>query len=422
VLGLIPLVRTRALRADVLREGGRSATDAPGRHRTRNVLVVAQVALALVLLVVSGLMVRTFMAMRQVQPGYLRPAEVQTFGVALPSSLIPERRQIASTYEEIAQRLTQVPGVVSVGLTRDLMMTGSTPATPVDVQERPASGLPPSRKRRAIGPGYFKTMGNLLIAGRALTWADVHQDAPVVLVTENLAREFWDEPADALGKRIGRAAGNDWSEIVGVVGNERDDGLNQPPPAVVFAPMPLTIRDMTYLVRSSRVGAPGFLRDLQQAVWTVNRNVPLTRVRTLHDVQAHSMSQTSFALVMLAMAAGAALMLALIGIYGVVSYVVAKRTHEVGIRMALGAQASDVRGLFLRRGAVLTCVGLLLGCAGATFVTPAMSAMLFGVRAMDPATYAGVAILLGAVTLLATYLPARRAARLEPIRALRASI
>jgi ABC-type antimicrobial peptide transport system permease subunit len=265
-------------------------------------------------------------------------------------------------------------------------------------------------------------MGNRLIAGRVLTWADVHQDAPVVLVTENLAREFWDEPADALGKRIGRAAGNDWSEIVGVVGNERDDGLNQRPPTVVFAPMPLTIRDMTYLVRSSRVGAPGFLRELQQAVRTVNRNVPLTRVRTLHDVQARSMSQTSFAMVMLAMAAGAALMLALIGIYGAVSYVVAERTHEMGIRMALGAQASDVLRLFLRRGAVLTCVGLLLGCAGATFVTPAMSAMLFGVRPMDPATYAGMAVLLGAVTVLATYLPARRASRVEPIRALRASI
>jgi predicted permease len=383
---------------------------------------VAQVALALVLLVVSGLMVRTFMAMRQVQPGYLRPAEVQTFGVALPSSLIPERRQVAPTYEEIAQRLTQVPGVVSVGLTRDLMMTGSTPATPVDVQERPASGLPPSRKRRAIGPGYFETMGNPLIAGRALTWADVHQGARVAMVTENLAREFWNDAADALGKHIGRATGDGWSEIVGVVGNERDDGLNQPPPTVVFAPMALPIRDMTYLVRSGRVGAPGFLRELQQAVWTVNRNVPLTRVRTLQDVQARSMSQTSFAMVMLAMSAGAALMLALIGIYGVVSYVVAERTHEVGIRMALGAQASDVRGLFLRRGAVLTCVGLLLGCAGATFVTPAMSAMLFGVRPMDPATYAGVAILLGAVTLLATYLPARRASRVEPIRALRASI
>jgi predicted permease len=422
VFGLIPVLRSRTLNADVLKEAGRSSTDAPSRHRTRNVLVVAQVALALVLMVVSGLMARTFVALRQIQPGYVRPAEVQTFGIALPESLIPERPQVARTFQEIAERLAAVPGVVSVGLTRDLMMTGSTPSGPVDVEERStASGLPPSRKLRLIGAGYFETMGNPLVAGRAITWADVHQRARVAVVSENLARAYWDEPASAIGKRIDRRDDGTWSEIIGVVGNERDDGLNQPAPTVVFTPMAPAIRNMTYLVRSGRVGAAGFVRELQQAVWSVNRNVPLARVRTLGDIQARSMSQTAFAMVMLAIAAGAALLLAVVGIYGVVSYIVTGRTHEVGIRMALGAQVGDVRRLFLRHGLALTVVGLVLGVGAAALLTPIMSAMLFGVGPMDPMTYAGVAIVLGAVTLLATYLPARRASRLEPVTALRSS-
>jgi ABC-type antimicrobial peptide transport system permease subunit len=177
-------------------------------------------------------------------------------------------------------------------------------------------------------------------------------------------------------------------------------------------------RSMVYVVRSTRVGTPGFVRELEQAVWSVNRNVPLAKMRTLTEIQARSMSQTSFAMVMLAIAAGVALVLALIGVYGVVSYIAAQRTLEVGIRMALGAQGRDVRRLFLRYGFGLTIAGVAVGVGIAVMVTPIMSALLHGVAPTDPITYVGVAVALGMVTLLATYLPARRASLIQPVIAL----
>jgi putative ABC transport system permease protein len=423
LFGLIPVLRCRVLSVDVLKEAGRSSSDAPGRHHTRNTLVVAQVALALVLLIISGLMARTFVAMRHVQPGFVRPSEVQTFGVALPGALVHDRQQVAPTYERIAKRLKQVPGVAAVGLASMIPMDGSMGGGPIFVEDRPVPGTPPARRSKAIGPGYLETMCTPLVAGRAITWADIHQPTPVVWVSENLAREYWNEPSRALGKRIGGIPG-DWNEIVGVVGNVREAGLNQPPPAMVYWPMAgqrFVSRDMSYVIRSSRVGAPGFLRELEHAVRAVNPTVPLADVQTLDKIQAQSMSQTSFAMVMLALAASVALLLALVGIYGVVSYIATQRTHEIGIRMALGAQSGDVCGLFLRHGLALTLAGLVLGIGAAMLLTPVMSALLYGVRPTDPATYASVAIVLAAVTLLATYLPARRASRVEPITALRSS-
>jgi predicted permease len=424
LFGLLPALRFGTLNFAALKDAGRSASDAPGRHRTRNTLVVAQVALALVLLIVSGLMIQTFVVMRQVQPGFVRPAEVQTFHVALPPTLITDLQQVVRTYEEIAERLKQVPGVAGVGLARSATMESSIGGAPIFVEGRPVSGVPPLRRVRMLGPGFFETMGNPVVAGRAISWSDIYQLQPVAIVSENLAREFWGEPAKALGKRIG--APGEWTEVVGVVGNERDDGLNHPAPTIVYWPMattqagrPSVNRNMAYVVRSRRVGSPGFLRELQQAVWSVNPNVPLGNVRTLDEIQAHSMAQTSFAMVMLAIAASGALLLALVGVYGVVSYIVTERTLEIGIRMALGAQSADVHALFLRHGLALTLAGLVLGIGAAMLLTPIMSSLLYGVAPTDPATYAGVAIVLGAVTLLATYLPARRASRVQPIIALR---
>jgi predicted permease len=421
LFGLIPVLRFRAINLAVLNDAGRSASDAPGRHRTRNTLAVAQVALTLVLLVVSGLMARTFVAMRQVQPGFVRPVEVQTFRLALPPALVRDRRQVAQTYEQIAERLTQIPGVVGVGLANRIPMDGRIGAAPVSVEDRPVSGTPALRRIKMIGPGYFETIGNPVVAGRAIAWADLHQPTPVVWISENLAREYWEEPSRALGKRIGGGPG-EWSEIVGVVGNVREEGLNQPAPTFVYFPMAdqrSVSRDVAFVVRSGRVGASDFLRELQQAVWSINPNLPLGNVQTLNEIQAHSMAQTSFAMVMLAIAASVALLLALIGVYGVVSCVAAARTYEIGIRMALGAQRGDVRALFLRHGLALTVAGLGLGIVAAMLVTPIMSALLYGVAPTDPVTYVVVAIVLGAVTLLATYLPARRASRVDAIVALR---
>jgi putative ABC transport system permease protein len=421
MFGLLPAVRFGTLNVDVLKDAGRSASAAPRHHRTRNMLVVAQVALALVLLIVSGLMIRTFVAIRQVQPGYVRPAEVQTFHIRVPPALIRDPQEVARTYEQIADQLAHVPGVATVGLARSVPMGGFSGAAPISVEDRPMSGTPPTRRVKPIGPGYFETMGNPVVAGRAITWTDIHQTAAVAVISENLAREYWGEPSTALGRRLTGTGSDGWSEIVGVVGNERLDGLNQPAPTIVYWPM-ANNRDMAYVVRSSRVGGPGFLRELQQAVWSVNSNLPLATVRTLDEIQADSMAQTSFAMVMLAIAASVALLLGVVGIYGVIRYIAAQRTCEIGIRMALGAQTGDIRRLFLRHGLVLTLGGITVGVGAAMFLTRMMSALLFGVTPADPLTYVAASAGVAAVALLATYLPARRASGIDPIVALRSGM
>jgi predicted permease len=422
LFGLLPALRSGRVNFPVLKDAGRTGADGPRRHRARNALVVAQVALAMVLLVVSGLMIRTVLSMQKVQPGFVRPAEVQTFRIDLPPTLVADRQQVVQTHELLAQRLAQVPGVSSVGLSSSITMDGAVGMAPLFVEDRSAAGTPPPRRAKSIGPGYFETMGNPVLAGRALTWADVTQLSPLALVSENLAREYWETPSKAIGKRVAGMPGGPWFEIVGVVGNERDDGLNKPAPAIVYRPLATKAfvrRNMAYAIRSDRVGDAGFLRELQQAVSSINPNLPLATVQTLSEIQADSMAQTSFAMVMLALAAGVALLLALVGIYGVASYIATQRTHEIGIRMALGAQARDVRVLLLRHGSGLTLAGIVLGVGAALLATPVMSALLYGIGPMDPVTYGAVAITLGAVTLIATYLPARRASRVEPTVALR---
>jgi predicted permease len=413
--------------ATALKEGGRSAGDGPGRHRTRNALVVSQIALALMLLIVSGLMIRTFVAMRQVQPGFTRPQEVQTFHLDIPEGLISDPVQAARTFESIAERLAQVPGVASVGLSSSITMDGEDNGNGITVEEFPvaAGTIPPLRRFKSFAPGYFETMGNHLVAGRSITWNEIFDRRPVILISEALAREYWQEPSRALGKRVKGSRRDPWREIVGVVANERDDGLNHPATAIVYWPMlndSYRWRRMAYAVRSSRVGTPGFLRELQQAVWSVNANLPVSTAQTLDDIQSHSMAQTSFAMTMLAIAASVALFIGIVGIYGVIAYMTTQRTREIGIRMALGAQVGDVRAMFLRHGLWLTAIGIALGITVAAVITRVMSALLFGVGPMDPVTYGAVSAALAAVALLATYLPARRASRVDPTVALRAEV
>jgi putative ABC transport system permease protein len=309
-------------------------------------------------------------------------------------------------------------------------MDGNVAATPIFVEEFPETGrtMAPVRRHKRVGPGYFETMGNPILAGRAITWADVREGRPVVVVSENFAREYWTNPADALGKRVRQNQENPWREIVGIVGNERDDGLDRPAAAIVYWPMLIKEwwnerisirRTMTFVVRSERAGSTGFLRELQQAVWSVNSNLPLAAVRTLEDIRAASTAQTSFALVMMAMAGTIALLLGSVGIYGAIAFTAMQRTREIGIRMALGAQTGDVRRLFLRQGLFLAAAGIGIGTAVALGLARVMSALLFGVSATDPLTYAVVAASLATVALLATYLPARRASRTDPFLALR---
>ena len=424
--GALAVIRFGTPGITALKEGGRSSSDAPGRHRTRDALVVGQVALALTLLIVSGLMIRTFIAMRQVDPGFTRPEEVQTFVIEIPASLISDPGQTVRTFEGVSEQLARVPGVTSVGLSSSITMDGEDNSNYAAIEEfpDPEGTMVKLRRFKSVGPRYFETMGNRLVAGRSITWNDIHEQRPVVIISEPLAREYWGEPAKAIGKRLrGSSPKSPWREIIGVSGNERDDGLSQPPTAIVYWPMlneSYEWRTMAFAVRSTRVGAPGFVRELEQAAWSVNPNLPLAAVQTLEEIQASSMTQTSFALVMLGIAASVALLIGMVGIYGVVAYAAAQRTREIGVRMALGAQAGDVRQMFLRHGLWLAGIGSVIGIGIAMMLTRVMSAFLFGVGPMDPMTYAAVAAVLAGMTLVATYLPAYRASRVDPVLALRA--
>jgi predicted permease len=424
--GAVAMIRFGQPSITALKEGGRSTSDAPGRRRAQHALVVGQIALALTLLIVSGLMIRTALAMRQVNPGFTRPEELQTFVLAIPATVISDPQQTVRTFEGVAEQLARVPGVTSVGLSSSITLDGEDNGNPAAIEEfpDPAGVMVKLRRFKSIGPGYFETMGNRLVAGRSLTWNDIYDQRPVVIISEPLAREYWGEPAKAIGKRLrGWSPQFPWREVVGVSGNERDDGLTQPPTQIVYWPMLNEVyrwRTMAFAVRSTRVGTPGFMRELEQAVWSVNPDLPLATVQTVEDIQASAMTQTSFALVMLGIAASVALLIGMVGIYGAVAYSAAQRTREIGVRMALGAQTGDVRVMFLRHGLWLTVVGIAVGIGIALVLTRVMSAFLFGVGPTDPITYAAVSIVLAGMTLVATYLPARRAARVDPVVALRA--
>ncbi len=432
LFGILPVLKfTKPQLSAALKEGGRASSDGKARHRARNTLVVAEVALAVVLLIGSGLMIRTFQAMRRVDPGFTQPEQVLTLRVSIPASLVPDKEQTARTHEQIARRLAQIAGVTGVGLSSSITMDGNDSNDPIFVEDFPGPGgrLPPLRRFKWIGEGYFEAMGNRLIAGRPISWNDVYTRAPVVVVTENFAREYWKEPAAAIGRRVRQNPKNPWRSIVGVVADSRDDGVARPAPGIVYWPLlisefwdePLMVqRNVGYAVRTSRAGSPTLLKEIQQAVWAVNGSIPIARVRTLDQMRSESMAQTSFMLVMLAIAATVALLLGVVGIYGVISYIATQRTREIGIRIALGAGSRAVTGLFLRQGLVLAAVGIAIGVAASAILTRVLSALLFGVSAMDPLTYLAVSVGLTAVALLASYIPAARAARVDPAIALRA--
>jgi putative ABC transport system permease protein len=430
LFGLAPVLKFARPRLGALQDGGRAATGGRERHRLRGALVVAEIGLALVLLVGAGLMMRTFQSLRNVQAGFTRPEEVLTLRIAIPATMVKDAEPTARMHEEFARRLAQVPGVTAVGLSTSIAMDGNTDNDPLFFEDFPEPGgrMPNPSRFKWVGPGYVETLGNRLVAGRTITWADIYERRPVLMISENMARQRFTTPALAIGRRVRPTPKDDWREIVGVVGDERDDGVAQPAPQIVFWPFRMAHfwgnaefvqRTMGYAIRTTRADSPGFLKEIQQAVWSVDANVPLANVRTLAEIRSSSMAQTSFALVMVGVAAGVALLLGLVGIYGVIAFIAAQRTREIGIRMALGARAGQVSRLLVRQGILLAGIGIAVGVAGALAATRLMAAMLFGVAPTDAVTYLTVSAGLAAVSLLATYLPARRAARMDPVAALR---
>jgi len=432
LFGLLPAIKYAGRKLSLtLRAGGRSMSQSRERHRARNTLVVVQVALALVLLISSGLMIRTFVALRHVVPGFANPAELQIVGLYIPESYAKEPVNVIRMQQNILDKIAAIPGVSSVGYTSIVPMTGLGWHDPVFAEghDYVEGTIPPLRSYKFISPGLLKTMGNTLIAGREFTWADVYEKRPISMVSENLARELWGSPQAALGKQIRENLKATWREVVGVVSDERDDGVNQKAPTIAFwLPMmdhfegdeSFVQRGFSLVIRSSRAGTHSFVEEVGRAVWSVNANLPLANVRTMSEIYSKSLARTSFALVMLAIAGAMALLLGLAGIYGVISYSVSQRTREIGIRMALGARNQEVTGMFVRNGAALAGIGIAFGLGVAFLLMRLMSSLLFDVKPVDPLTYIGVSLGLAGAAALASYVPALRATTIDPVDALRA--
>ncbi|HEY2907163.1 MAG TPA: ABC transporter permease [Vicinamibacterales bacterium] len=432
LFGSIPIFKYAGPRVGTaLRMGGRTASDSKERHRTRSTLVVVQVALALVLLISSGLMIRTFYALKHVNPGFERPEEVETMRISIPSSEVRDPIQVVRMDQAILDKIAAIPGVSAAGMASHVPMTGQGwhDAMYAEDHSYSESRIPPLRAFKIASPGFFKAMGNRMVAGRDFTWTDVFEERHVAIVSENLARELWQTPQAAIGKRVNEGMKATWREIVGVVADERDDGVDQKAPAIVCWPVlmdkfagdqPFVNRTMSVAIRSSRAGTSGLLRDVGTAVWSVDPNLPLANVRTLQEIYDRSLARTSFALVMLAIAGAMALLLGVAGLYGVISYSVSQRTREIGIRMALGARYEEVTRMFVRHGLMLAAVGIACGLTASFVLARLMSSLLFGVSATDAVTYAGVSFGLAAAAVVASYVPARRATLIDPVHALRA--
>jgi predicted permease len=293
------------------------------------------------------------------------------------------------------------------------------------VEGAPEDAVRPQNEFRYTSPSFFETLGTPLVAGRTFEWVDHHDARQVAIVSKNFAVREWGSEAAALGKRIRMSPTQPWRDVVGVVGEIQHENLDSPAPTAVYLPLgdPLSevlSRTVTFVVRSERVGTTGFLEDLQRAVWSVDSSLPLGSVQTLGDLYDRSMARTALTLVLLAIAGAMALGLGLVGIYGVINYMLSLRTREIGIRMALGAHSANLQRLLLRQVLALVLVGTALGLGGAVALAQAMESLLFGVTALDPATYALVALLLVATAAVAGYLPARRVTRVDPMQALRA--
>jgi predicted permease len=432
LFGLLPVVKYASPRlAEAF--GGRGISLTRERQRSQQALVTLQVALALVLLVSAGLMVRSFQALRNVDPGFREPERVQTFSISIPPTMETEPERVTRMQQEVVNRVAAVPGVESVAFVTRLPMGSDRASSAFAVEGRADDGrTPANRQVKIISPGMFRMQGTALIVGRDFTWADVYGTQNLAIVSENLAREWWGSPEAALGKRIREyyITGSPWQEIIGVVGDVHDDGADQRPPATVYWPAQpreelqgasgYQSRRVSVALRTPRAATGGLLTELREAVWSVSRDLPLAQERTLDEVFDQSLARTSFTLVMLAIASSMALLLGLSGLYGVIAYAVSQRRREIGIRLALGAQAREVRRLFVRRGLILGSVGLAIGLGGALGFTQLMESLLFGIRPLDPLTFTAVPVVLAAAAVLASYLPARRATAVDPVETLRA--
>jgi predicted permease len=422
LFGLLPALRAGSKRTlAALRDGGRGSTIGRDRHRARSVLVVGQVALALILLVGSGLMVRSFQQLRSVDPGF-DPQGVMTFRLSPPPSKYPGGDATAQFYDQLIERLEAIPGATSAGGITNLPLTGGGAilTTQIDDFPTPEGEFPPTFLIRRATPGYFETMGMPVVEGRAFTADDHNARLGSLIISESIKRQYWPSES-ALGKRMTTAGAP--ARVVAVVGDVHDTGLEIPAEQFVYKPMLDSVgggvRPMMIAVRTD--GDPETLvPGIRSAVEGLDPDLPITELQSMEDILGDSLSRTSFTMSLLLLAAVVALFLGSVGIYGVLSYVASQRTAEMGVRLALGADAATVRKIILSQGMLLAVIGVSMGLAGAFALGGVMSSMVYGVSPADPVTLVGVSVVFLAVAAGASLVPAARAARTPPAVALRA--
>jgi putative ABC transport system permease protein len=425
VFGGVPALlasRTKpgATLSDVARDmaGGTS-----GRH-LRRVLVVSEVALAVVLLVSAGLLIRSFQLLRRVDTGF-NTQNALTMRMVLPFPKYQKAEARRAFYDEVLSKIHEVPGIESAGMITFLPLSfhGMNFNFSVEGQPTTSDAKLPFALWRVVSPDYFRAMGIPLRRGRFFDARDSADAQPAVLVNRRLAEQYW-PGEDAIGKRLKVGAldsPNAWLTVVGVVGDVRQTGLNEQKLEfyVPYAQERRSFMAPRDLVVRTKSDPATIAAAVRRAVWSVDKDQPVSNVRTLDQVVAAAISQERFQALMLGLFAALALLLACVGLYGVISYAVVQRTHEIGVRMALGAQPLDVLRLVIRQGMLLTVAGLVVGIIAGTFVTRVLSDLLFGVTPRDPLTFAGVPVLLLVVAFFACYIPARRATRIDPLAALR---
>ncbi len=427
--GSIPAWKYSRRQASVSLGATRTVSASRERHRSRNILVILQVAIALVLLVCAVLMIRTFKQLLAVDPGFSDPSHLQTLRVAIPGSSVADSHMLVRIENNIADKLASVPGVTSVGFAQVAPMDGIRHGWDhIYVEGTTYTGDPPIRFYNYISPDYFHALGTRIVAGRDFIWNEIYGMQPKVIISENMAKEEWGSAAAAIGKRI-MSYRPYLYEVIGVVQDVHYNGVDEKAPAIVYWPLirgnpwpgssVYTPGSVTFVVRSSRAGTQAFLNEVQQAVWSVNADLPVASPHTMQEIYSKSMARTSFTFVMLGIAAAMALALGIIGIYGVISYAVSQRTREIGIRLALGAQKHELRWMFVRSALALAGVGIVIGLGAAAAVARLMRTLLFGVSPLDPLSFAAVPLILAVAAAVASFLPACRVAAVNPVDAMK---
>jgi len=420
IFGIVPALQGSKIDLhDALKETGTRLTAGSARARMRSVLVIAEMALALMLLAGAGLLVRSLVSIQEIDPGF-NAKNLLTAFVMLPPSKYPEPRRQAAFFREVVDRIASIPGVESAAGADSAPML-SNDAGPVSIEgHEPRPGeMEIHAERPKITPDYFRAMGIRLVRGRIFTWADNENTPQVAMINEAAARQYWPNE-DAMGKRVRLDdGGTAWRQVIGVVGDVRQDGLAKAARPEVYAPLPQSPVPFMVLAVRTRVAPESLVGAVRHAVKAVDKDQPLFQIQTMQQVVDDSVAGRRFQTSLLAAFAAVALGLAAIGIYGLMSYSVSQRTHEIGIRMALGAKRAEILRLVVGHGMLLAMVGVAVGIGGALLLTRFLSSLLYGVGANDPVTFLGVAVLLSAVAALASLIPAWRAARIDPMEALR---